>query len=211
MPGFDETETRQIDREVTQRIPHTLKRPIGVSAVRGRRHEHKKNGVCTMLNSKIEDAFNKQLNAELYASYLYLSMSADFEAKNMRGMSRWMKMQSQEEYGHAMKFYGQLIERGGRIKLTSIDAPKPEWATVLAAFEDAYKHECKVTGMIHDMMNLAISEKDHAAVVFLQWFVKEQVEEEGSVLEIVDQLKMIGDAPGPLFMLDHHLGQRSGN
>jgi ferritin len=161
-----------------------------------------------MLNSKIEEAFNKQLNAELYASYLYLSMSADFETKNLRGMAHWMRLQSQEEYSHAMKFYGQIIERGGRVKLATIEAPKTDWAAASAAFQDAYQHECKVTGMINDMMNLAIAEKDHAAVAYLQWFVKEQVEEEAGVLAIVEQMKMIGDMPGPLFMLDHHLGQR---
>lgn len=163
-----------------------------------------------MINPKIEEAFNKQLNAELYASYLYLSMAANFEALNWPGMATWMKAQAQEEYGHAMKFYGAIHERSGRVKLMPIDAPKLEWPAPLAAFEDAYKHECKVTGMINDLMNLALGEKDHAAVVFLQWFVEEQVEEEASVLAIVEQLKRIGDVTGPLFMMDHNLGQRGG-
>lgn len=161
-----------------------------------------------MIKPKIEEAFNKQLNAELYASYLYLSIAADFESKNWLGMARWMQSQSREEYGHAMKFYKELHERGGRVKLMPIEAPKLEWNTPLAAFEDAYKHECKVTGMINAIMDLANAEKDYAAAEFLNWFVKEQVEEEASVLTIVEQMKLIGDSTGPLFMLDHHLGER---
>lgn len=161
-----------------------------------------------MISEKIQDAFNKQLNAETYSGYLYLSMAACFEACNLPGFARWMKVQAQEEMGHAMKFYAHINERGGRVKLDGIDAPPVEWDSPLAAFQAAYEHEQKVTAMINDLVDLAAKESDHAAGVFLQWFVSEQVEEEASADEIVQMLKRIQDAPGPLYMLDHQLGQR---
>ncbi len=162
-----------------------------------------------MLNPKIEDAFNGQLNAELYSSYLYLSMSAYFESQNLAGMANWMRVQAQEELGHAMKFFDFINERGGRVTLTQLEAPKTQWAYPLDAFQDAYEHECKVTGLINGLVDLAIGEKDHAANTFLQWFVTEQVEEESSVQTVVDKLKMIGDSGGAVFMLDGELGQRT--
>lgn len=161
-----------------------------------------------MLNPAVQDALNKQINAELYSSYLYLSMAACFEEANLRGMAHWMKLQAKEEAGHAMKFFEFVVERGGRVTLTSIAAPPAKWDTALAAFEDAYKHETHVTALINKLVDLAGSEKDHATNVFLQWFVKEQVEEEASASEIVHQLKMIGDSKQGLFMLDRHLGAR---
>jgi ferritin len=160
------------------------------------------------MNQKIEDAFNKQINAELFSSYLYLSMSAYFEAQSLPGMASWMRAQAQEENTHAMKFYDFIFERDGRVTLTALDAPKTEWGSPLQAFEEAYKHECMISGRINDLVNLAIAEKDHASANFLQWFVTEQVEEEASVLAIVDQLKMVGDHSMGLFMTDRELGRR---
>ena len=161
-----------------------------------------------MLNPKIEEAFNRQLNAELFSSYLYLSMAAHFESQNLKGMANWMRIQAQEENAHAMKFFDFINERGGRVTLTQIDAPKVEWPSPLAAFQEAYQHECKISGLINGLVDLALSEKDHAANAFLQWFVTEQVEEEASVLEIAEKLKLAGDQGGILFMLDRELGQR---
>jgi len=162
-----------------------------------------------MLNPKIEEAFNRQLNAELFSSYLYLSMVAYLESRNLKGMARWMRMQVQEENMHVMKFFDFINERGGRVTLAEIAAPQVEWTSPVAAFQATYEHECKVSGLINELVDLALSEKDHAANAFLQWFVTEQVEEEASVLEITEQLKLAGDQGGMLFMLDRELGQRT--
>ena len=161
-----------------------------------------------MLNDKIQKAFNGQLNAELFSSYLYLSMSAYFESQNFKGMARWMRLQAEEEDLHAMKFFDFINERGGKVILSQIEAPKTEWSSPLEAFEDACRHESKITGLIHDLADLSAGEKDHAANVFLQWFVTEQVEEEATVQEIRDKLKLIGDSPVALFMIDEELGRR---
>ena len=161
-----------------------------------------------MLKPKIEGAFNEQINAELFSSYLYLSMAAYFESQNLKGMANWMRIQAQEEIAHAMKFFDFVNERGGKVVLTRIDAPKVEWPSPLAGFQEAHQHECKVSGLINGLVDLALSEKDHAANAFLQWFVTEQVEEEASVLEIAEKLKRTGDQGSMLFMLDRELGQR---
>jgi ferritin len=161
-----------------------------------------------MVNKKIEGALNQQLNAELYSSYLYLSMSAYFQSINLPGFSNWMRVQTQEELVHAMKFYDFINERGGRVTLQKIDPPPTKWASPFNAFENAYKHEQKVTGLINDLVNLAVGERDHATNIFLQWFVTEQVEEEASADEVVQKLKLVGDDSGGLFMLDGEMGQR---
>lgn len=161
-----------------------------------------------MLKEKIQEALNKQLNAELFSSYLYLSMSAYFESINLKGFAHWMRVQTQEELVHVMKYFDFLIERGGKAILSSIESPPTEWASPLAVFEHAYQHEQKVTGLINDLVNLAISEKDHATNNFLQWFISEQIEEEASADEVVQKIKLMGDASGGLFMLDRELAQR---
>jgi ferritin len=161
-----------------------------------------------MLGKKIENAINKQINAELWSAYLYLSMSAHFESINLGGFANWMRVQAQEELGHAMKFYHHVIERRGRVTVTAIAAPSISWKSPLNAFEDAFKHEQKVTGMINDLANMAAGEKDHATANMLQWFIAEQVEEELSTDAIVQKLKMIGTNTGGLYMLDHELAQR---
>ncbi len=161
-----------------------------------------------MLSKKIENAINKQINAELWSAYLYLSMSAHFESINLGGFANWMRVQAQEELGHAMKFYHHVIERRGRVTVTAIAAPSISWKSPLNAFEDAFKHEQKVTGMINDLANMAVGEKDHATANMLQWFIDEQVEEESSADAIVQKLKMIGTNTGGLYMLDRELAQR---
>jgi len=161
-----------------------------------------------MIKEKIQDALNEQINAELYSSYLYLSMSAYFESINLKGCANWMRVQTQEELVHAMKFYDYLIERGGKVVLSSIESPPTEWPSPLAIFENAYQHEQKVTGLINELVDLAIAEKDHATNNFLQWFVSEQVEEEASADEVVQKIKLMGDARGGIFMLDRELAQR---
>lgn len=161
-----------------------------------------------VINDKVTAAINKQINAELYSSYLYLSMAAYFAANNWMGFAAWLKIQSTEEYGHAMKFYSYLIERGGKVALEEIKAPKTEWKGALDAFEEVYSHELKVTELINGLFKLARDEKDTATEMMLQWFVNEQVEEEANSLAIVDSLKKIKDSTNGLFMLDHHMGKR---
>ncbi len=161
------------------------------------------------MNPKIESAFNEQLNAELFSSYLYLSMAAQFESQNLKGMARWMRMQAIEEHMHGMKFFDFINERGGRVTLAKIKEPRTEWSSPLQVFEDTCDHERKVTEMINGLVDLAIKEKDHAANAFLQWFVTEQVEEEASAQEIRDKLRMIGDNPGATFMMDREMGGRA--
>lgn len=163
-----------------------------------------------MLSEKMLAALNAQINAELHASYLYLAMAAYFESENLMGFANWMHRQSEEENEHAMKFYHYINSRRGRVSLTAIDAPKTEWTSALAAFEDSLRHEQKVTGLIHNLINIAITEHDHATVSFLNWFVDEQVEEEAHVDGIIQDLKRIGDTPQGLFILDRELAGRKG-
>jgi ferritin len=162
-----------------------------------------------MLSKKMQDALNKQLNAELYSSYLYLSMSTYFQSLNLGGFANWMRVQAQEELMHAMKFYDFVNERDGKVVLQAVDGPPAEWDSPLAVFEHVYEHEQKVTGLINDLVNLAIGERDHATNIFLQWFVTEQVEEEASANEVVQRLKLLGKDKGGLFMLDRELAQRA--
>ncbi len=156
----------------------------------------------------MEEALKKQLNAELYSSYLYLSMAAYYESIDLMGFGHWMRIQAQEELFHAMKFYDFIIERGGRVTLAPIEGPPTNWDTPNAPFEQAYKHEMMVTGLINDLVNLAIEEKDHATNNFLQWFVKEQVEEEASANEVMQKLKLTGGEGNGLLMLDQELSSR---
>ena len=161
-----------------------------------------------MLNSKIERAINDQINAELYSAYIYLSMSAYFEGINLPGFAHWMSLQAKEEVGHAMKFYSFVYERGGNVKLAAIEAPPVKWKSPLDVFESAYKHELKVTGLIHKLVALARAEKDVATENFLMWYVDEQVEEEAHSDAIVQKLKLIKDSANGLFMLDKELSGR---
>ena len=159
-----------------------------------------------MIKENIQDALNEQINAELYSSYIYLSMSAYFESIDLPGFAHWMRVQAQEEVVHAMKFYNYINERGGRVIMKPIKGPKTEWESPLAAFQHAYVHEQLVTSLINKLVDLTIEEKDHATTSVLQWFVTEQVEEEDSASSVVQQIKLAGE--GGLFILDKELGMR---
>ena len=161
-----------------------------------------------MLSANLEKSLNDQLNAEMYSSYLYLSMNAYFKSVNLDGFANWMYAQAQEELMHAMKFYDFINQRGGRVVLSAIEAPPTAWDSPLAVFEETLKHEKKVTGLINALVETALGENDHATNIFLQWFVSEQVEEEDSVGSVLEQLKLLGDAKGGLFMLDRELAKR---
>jgi ferritin len=162
-----------------------------------------------MLSEKMQTALNGQLNAELYSSYMYLSMNAYFRGINLDGFANWMHFQAQEELMHAMKFYDFINQRGGKVKLQQIEAPPWEWDSPLGVFKATLAHEQKVTGLIHELVDLALAEHDHATNIFLQWFVSEQVEEEESVGGVLEQLKLMGEAKGGLFMIDRELAKRS--
>jgi ferritin len=161
-----------------------------------------------MIAKKIQDALNTQLNAEFYSSYFYLSMSAYFESNDLQGFSRWFRVQANEEYAHAMKIFNYIYQIGGGVKLMKIDGPKTDWDSFLEVFQDTFEHEQKITNSINELLDLAIIEKDHATVNFLQWFVSEQVEEEATAQQNVKKMKMIGDSKSGLFMLDRELGSR---
>ena len=161
-----------------------------------------------MLSQRMLEELNKQVNAELYSAYLYLSMAAYFESINLKGFANWMRVQAQEELTHAMRFFDYINERGGVVKLAAIEQPPTEWKSPLDVFDATYKHEVKVTGMINSLVNLAMKEKDHATYNMLQWFVAEQVEEEASADGIRRQLKLIGKDGRGILMLDRELGQR---
>ncbi len=163
-----------------------------------------------MMKQNIADIINKQINAEGYSAYLYLSMAAWCQEQNLPGFATWLKVQAKEETGHAMRFYKHMEDRSAHIALTAIDAPPAKWASPLAVFEAAHKHEQMVTGMIYDIVNLATKEGDHATVSMCKWFVDEQVEEEEQTLAIVAKLKMAGDSKGALLYIDKELGKREG-
>ena len=162
-----------------------------------------------MLNKRIEEELNKQINAEIWSAYLYLSMSAYFEDKNLPGFANWMRVQYQEELTHALKIFDYVNERGGRVILQPIEKVKTDWRDTVEVFEETLKHEQHVTGLINNLVNVAIEEKDHATNNTLQWFVSEQVEEEAAADEILQQLKMLQGKKEGVFMLDRELKQRT--
>lgn len=158
----------------------------------------------------IQKAMNDQLNAELYASHLYLAMSARFEEQNFPGFAHWMRAQSEEERAHAMRFYEFIDDRGGSVHVGALDEPKVSFKRPLEAFQAALEHERKVTAAIHELYEQAEEEQDYASHPFLEEFIKEQVEEEKTAQGIVDRLEMIGEDPSGLLMLDQQLGGRGG-
>ena len=161
-----------------------------------------------MLSKKMLDALNNHLNEEFYSSYLYLSMAAYFEDRNLNGFANWFKLQAQEEWAHGMKFYDFINQTGGKVTLKAIKAPKTTWKSILDVFKETLSHEKHITGLINKIVGQAMQAKDYATNNFLQWFVNEQVEEEATVEEILNKIEMIGDAKSGLFMLDRELGFR---
>jgi ferritin len=161
-----------------------------------------------MLTKSMQDAINEQINKELYSSYLYLSMAAHFETKNLSGFAKWMQVQADEERAHGMKLFEHLVDRGGEVKLAPIAGPETEWKTNLEVFQQVQGHEAAVTASINALYELALQEKDYPAQVLLQWFITEQVEEEKNAAEIVQQLELIDARGTAVLMLDHELGKR---
>ena len=162
-----------------------------------------------MLNKKLEEALNAQINAEFWSAYLYLSMSSDMSDKGMAGVANWFAIQFKEEQDHAMKFFNYVISRGGKVTLKPIEKVDTEWKSPLAAFEQTLQHEEKVTSLINDLYALAEQEKDYATQSMLKWFIDEQVEEEENAKAIIDTLKLIGDNGYGLYQLDKELATRA--
>lgn len=163
-----------------------------------------------MIGKAMQDAMNEQINKEFFSSYLYLSMAAYFEDKNLTGFAHWLRLQADEEREHAMKFYDFILDAGGRVELKAIGAPETEWNSSLEVAEQVAAHEAKVTASINDLYELALREKDYAAQVMLQWFISEQVEEEKNANELVAKLRLIEERGTAVLMLDHRLSKRGG-
>jgi ferritin len=164
-----------------------------------------------MISKTVQDAINDQIKNELYSAYLYLSMSAHFEAANLLGFAHWMRVQAKEEQEHAMKFFDYINDQGGHVLLKAIDQPPTAWKSSLELFQQVLEHEQKVTGLINKLYELAVKENDYATQVMLQWFITEQVEEEKNASQVIEQLKLIDAHGAAVLMLDHQLGKRGGD
>jgi len=161
-----------------------------------------------MINKKMEDALNQQINEEMYSAYLYLAMVHYFEKMNLKGFAHWFMTQVQEEMLHTMKFRKYIADRGGEVTLKAINEPDHSWESPLALCDAALHHEFHITKCINDLMDLAIAEKDHATRSLLNWYVDEQVEEEDNFTQLVEKLKMIEDNKSMLLIMDTEMQQR---
>ena len=161
-----------------------------------------------MISPTIQNAINDQIKHEFFSSYLYLSMSAYFETLSLPGFASWMRMQSQEEHAHAMKFFDFLNDRNGTVELQALDQPAGEFQSPLDVFDQALDHERQVTALIHRLYELALKENDYATQTLLQWFITEQVEEEKTVREIVAKLRMVSHDAASVLDVDRELGSR---
>lgn len=163
------------------------------------------------MNKAVSDALNDQIAAEIYSAYLYLSMATYCESVNLPGFAHWLRVQFEEELSHAMKIREFVEDRGGRVILQAIDRPPADFKSPVELFSEVLAHEQKISARINSLYALAAKEGDYPTQVMLQWFIAEQVEEEKNASEILERLKMAGDSPGPLFMLDRHLADRKGD
>lgn len=160
-----------------------------------------------VLDREIEEAINKQLNAEIASGYLYLSMAAYFESVDLPGFANWNRVHAQEELSHGMKFYDYLVSRGARVNLKEVEGPQTEWDGPAAVFEHVLEHEQVVTGLINDLVDLAISKRDHATNNFLQWYVAEQVEEEETASGALQKVKLAGNDSSSILLLDQEFAK----
>ena len=160
------------------------------------------------IGKKMEEAINRQITHEFEAERTYLSIAAYFESQSFPGFAHWMYKQASEERTHAMKFFKYICERGGVVSLDGVPKPSSGFKSALAAFEAAYDFELSTTKKINALYDLAASEKDHASMMMLKWFIDEQVEEEDNAMKNIDQVKMCGESKGALMHLDHRLGKR---
>lgn len=162
-----------------------------------------------MMNEKVLKALNRQINRELYSAYLYLSMAAYAASTELRGFLNWFNVQAKEELAHADKIYNYVIQNSGRVIAEDIEAPPTDFGSPVDLFAKTLEHEKKVTGMIHDLVELAKKEKDKPTEDFLQWFVKEQQEEEESASGALEKVKAAKDE-GSLKNVNAQLATRKG-
>ena len=160
-----------------------------------------------MISEKLQNAMNEQITAEMWSSNLYLSMSFYLQKEGFDGFAHWMRKQSQEELQHAYDLADYIAKRGGEAKVDKIDVVPQGWGSVLEVFEHVYNHECHVSELIDNLVNVASGEKDKASQDFLWGYVREQVEEEATAQGIVDKLKKCSDYAGILYLNDK-LGAR---
>jgi ferritin len=163
-----------------------------------------------MLPQPVQDALNDQINRELTASYNYLAMATYCRQIHFYGFADWLTAQSQEEHGHGMKLYDFLIARNNKVELKTIPAPKSDFTSLVNVFEEALAQEESVSQHIDALYELAAKEKAFAALVELQWFITEQVEEEKTFREMLGKLKMLEDDPSALLDMDREMGTRGG-
>ncbi len=161
-----------------------------------------------MLKPAVCDALNEQINAEFASSYLYYSMSAWFQSVGLPGFAHWMQIQAIEEITHGHKLAAYVGDRGGQVVMQPIVAPPSEWESPLAAFAQTVAHEESITERINQLLDVAIDARDHATQSMLQWFVSEQVEEEATVGELLQKLRLIEQSQGALFIMDRDMGAR---
>ena len=161
-----------------------------------------------MINAELENIINEQINKELYSEYLYLAMKLYFEELNLQGFVNWFDVQVQEEHAHAVGFMNYLSERGGSVKLMAIDKPEVNGKTPLEVFKQVLEHEEYVTSLINGVADVAEKVKDRAALSFIDWYIKEQVEEESNVSGVIKTLELIGDDKKALLMFDKDLAAR---
>ncbi len=162
-----------------------------------------------MLDPKVHAALNEQIQHEMTSAYLYLAMSAYFEAANLVGSAKWMRRQAKEEVGHAMKFFDYVNDRDARVTLGALPAPKAEYASAVEVWEQALAHEQKVTGLINKLVSASQAAGDHATTAMLQWFVTEQVEEEKTARTILEEAQRLGVSSTAIYFLDRHLGKEA--
>jgi len=165
--------------------------------------------IAMMFSQVIVGALNDQINMELRSSYAYLAMSAYCERMHFRGCARWLRLQSDEEYGHAMKLFDLLRDRGCKIVLKALPEPPMDFASISDVFEQALQHEIAVSEKINAIYELAFREKAYAAAPQLEWFLTEQIEEEKTARDIVAKLNMIKNDPAALLDMDRELGSRT--
>jgi len=161
------------------------------------------------ISTELRDLLNEQINLELSASYSYLAMAAWFEDTPYAGFASWMHMQSAEERAHAMKFFQFLVDRGSKVELQSISAPRIDYSSPLEIFETSLAQEREVTAAIHGLYDCALEKRDHESKNLLNWFLDEQVEEEKNAQDIIDRLKLVGEDPVGLLQIDQEAGART--
>ncbi len=161
-----------------------------------------------MLNAKVHELLNQQINKEFYSAYLYLSFSNYFEEKGLDGFANWYMIQAQEERDHAMLFYTYLQNNNMPVRLGAIDTPTSEFESNMAVLEAGLNHEIYVTSLINDIYAAAYEVKDFRTMQFLDWFVKEQGEEETNANDLITKLELFGSDPKSLYMLNQELGTR---